>query len=164
MANMTSYQVLDLQRALLSFGDEENARNMINTFAMDRHFKEIVENYHRDIMGTDFEGLRGSGDSVRGVFGYFASSEMKGLIFGDMKEAIDKKDEQKLIHLHLIFLRKCEILRRELEDYLQTTVPSADIKECVEECLKELKKKGGVTEIEGKAKHDASSCAGCSIF
>jgi len=159
---MAFYQVFDLQ----SFGDadEENIKTMIEGFALGECFKEILENYHRDLMAMDFERLMGSGERIWSAFSYITSPEMRNFMLGDMREAIYKKDQEKLIHMHLIFLRKCEILRRELEDYLQTPVPSPNIKECVKECLKVLKEMNdSKVEVEGEVKNN-TFCAGCWIF
>jgi len=155
---MNSYQVLDLQHSLHMFNDEESCKMMINTFAMD-HFKQLFQDYHKDIVEMNFKGLIASGDRLRSTFSYVISPEMRILILEDMNQAIKRKDEQKLIELHLIFLQNCLALHQELEDYLETTVPSANIRRCI----KEFKKKYRIEEIQGEAGHNAS-CPGCNVF
>ncbi len=159
---MASYQVLDIQLALHYFSDEENMQMMIKMFAMDC-FSQRLQDYHRDLIAMDFKKLKVRDDDLRGVFNFLTSPEMISLISVDMRNAIYAGDEEKLILLHLIFLRKCSILHRELEDYLQAPVPSPDIKEYVNECLKKLNKEDKVQEIEGEARGSVF-CAGCSIF
>ncbi len=154
---MTSYQILDVSRALNNFGDEANARMMIDMFAEARNFPQLVENYHKEVMLIK---LRGDWESLLCCFDYVTSYDITKLI-KEMREEADKQNKQKVIHLYLIFLRKCSILHRELEDYLQKPVASPDLKKYAEECMKELKYEDVKIEREGKS--DAS-CAGCSIF
>ncbi len=155
---MDSYQVLDLEHSLHMFNNEDDCKTMINAFALD-HFKRIFQDYHKDVVAMNFTGLRATGDCLRSTFSYVTSPEMRILMLEDMKEAIAKKDEQKLIELHLIFLQNCLVLHRELEDYLGIAVPSENIRKCT----KEIKKKYGIEEFQGEAGNYAS-CPGCNIF
>ena len=159
---MASYQILDYHLALRAFGTEEDTKEMITLFARERHFGQLVEDLHKNIMAMNMLGIRTSCYNIRCAFSYLTYPETINII-NEISEATWQKDQQKLIHLHLIFLRKCLILHRELEGYLQRPVSSPDIKEWVGECLKELKIKDKVKEFEGEAQHQAS-CPGCNIF
>jgi len=153
---MASSQILDPQQILL-VSDEQASKRLIKTFAMD-NFERLFRNYHRDIVKMDFDGLETSGDVLRSTFNFVISDEMRKLL-DDTKRVIEEKDKERLLQLHLVFLRKCEIFHKELEDYLKMPVPSPDLSKLIQE----FKKKYGVEEIDGEAKQDGS-CADCSIF
>ncbi len=157
---MASYQVLDLQTAFHYFGDEESTRTMTNIFATE-HFNQVLQDHHKNMMAMDFKSLGVTSERMHATSGYVFYPEITNLII-EMREEVKKENKEKLIHIHLILLRKCFNLHRELEDYLQKPLPSPDIKKYVEECLKKLKSE--TTEFEEGEEKNSNSCAGCSIF
>ena len=93
--------------------------------------------------------------SCRCAFSYFASMEIITLL-SDMQYALIEQNNEKLIDIYFIFLQKCLILRRELQDHLGRPIVEPDLERYIEETKKVLPK-------QEKAR-DSGSCAGCNIF
>jgi len=154
---MSCYEILDLKHSLAKSSDEESANKIIRTFAID-HFAKMMNDLHQDMMIMDLDDLKGTTDSLYGPFSFVASDEMNQLV-REMFKASKEGDRQKLIDTYPIFLEKCLVFKKELEDYIKEKISGLDL----EEHLAETKKKFVVGEMEGENK-DNPVCAACNIF
>jgi len=93
---MASYQVLDLQQASHNFPDD--TRTMIDAFAMGL-LKQLLEDYHKDMMAMDFNRLGVSSESLREAYCYVLYPDVKKILREDTRQAIQEKDEQRLIEM-----------------------------------------------------------------
>ena len=154
---MSRYEILDLQHCLYQILDEEAADKMIKAVAKE-FFSQHLKDVHENLMTMNLKELPRSTYTLKTLFGYIASQQMRSIGI-QLYSASKEKNQQKMVETYLIVLEKCEILKRELEDYVKEPLLGMDI----EKFQIEVKEKFGIDEI-GRAKWKNASCSDCNVF
>jgi len=160
---MSRYEILDLQKISDDFTDGPSPDDLLKTFI--NSFGPTIDILHKGMMKMDKDLILRGYEAVFGSFNYVTSLEMMELGH-NMQETFRKitsrnpkeKDWQDLARIYIVFLEKCIVFKRELEDYSKKPILEPDL----EGFIKETRTKFGVQEVELKGEN--ASCGGCNIF
>ena len=158
---MSRYEILDLQRIYeMSLSNHKLADRAIKVFAMIFRYK--LQGFHKAMMKMGSALMLLNAQDFFLCFDLMTSEAMRQLTL-DMMTAIAKapcqpveKDWRDVIKIYIVFLQKCIVLKKELEDYRKRPISGEDI----EEYIKEAQIKFSLQEI----KFCGASCPGCNIF